>query len=436
MKFGGTSVGDARSIRRVVDVVRAWLPSRPVVVVSAHAGVTDLLERIAEAAPRGAADELTRAVVDRHRELLAELGLSATSLEPLLAEVEDIARGLRLVGGASAKATDRLLSYGERCSARTLALALRQAGVEATPVDAFAAGLRTDSAFGRASPEPDDGRIARAIAAVAGVPVVTGFIGADADGNVTTLGRDGSDYSAALFGAALGVAEIQLYKDVDGVRTADPRLVPAARPIRNMTYEEICELATFGSRILHPAAMVPAMARGIPILVRKTDAPEQPGTRIEADGDRRAVAAIAHRPGQALVTVTSGRPLPRHVFFARVFAELSDGGIDVGPLSVSEGAVAFAVDERMADRVRSRLEPLGDIDIVRGRALVGVVGSPDAIGRGGAATVLATLAEAGLAVRCAGQGALGGTVAVVVAEGELRDAVAALHRRFFAETGS
>ena len=186
-----------------------------------------------------------------------------------------------------------------------MAAALTAKGIEATAVDAFAAGMVTDSSFGRARPVPDDGRMLRYLDEVTGVPVVTGFLGADQDGNITTLGRNGSDYSAALIGVAIAATEIQIWKDVDGVHTADPRLVPDARPIPTMGFEDIAHLASFGSKVLHPAAMGPAMQHGIRIRVRNTLSPEAPGTTIEATVDDAlpAVRAIAHRTSVALVSV-------------------------------------------------------------------------------------------------------------------------------------
>lgn len=435
MKFGGTSVGDARSIRQVVQIVRQQLDRRPVVVVSAHAGVTDALLDLARKAPGGDAD--TRAVEERHRAILRELGLPATLLDPLLQELHDLARGLRLVGAVSPKAQDLLVSFGERCSARTVAAALSQHGVAATAVDAFSAGLRTDSQFGRARPLPDDGRIARHLAAVPGVPVVTGFLGGDEHGNVTTLGRNGSDWSAALFGAALCVDEIQIWKDVDGVRTADPRLVPGALPIRSMSFAEVCELASFGSKVLHPAAMVPAMQKGIPLRVRSTLEPQAQGTVVETTtvADRPPVRAIAHRAAVSLVAVTSQRLEPQHAFLARVFQLLDELQCDVGPVAVAEAAVTFAVDPGTADAVLARLAAVGDVRVERDHAVVGVVGDPAAFERGGAAEVLATLAKAGVVVRCAGQGALDSTVAFVVAAADLKRTVALLHERFFPSRG-
>ena len=433
MKFGGTSVGEPGAIRQVVQIVQQHAARRPLVVVSAHAGVTDELLALARAAATGVAD--TAPLAARHRRILAGLHLPTTLLDPLLAEIDDLARGLRLVGEASPKALDLMASYGERCSARTVAAALRAAGTAATAVDAHAAGLRTDSTFGRARPLPDDGRIAASLANVDGVPVVTGFLGGDASGNITTLGRNGSDYSAALFGVAGRAEEIQIWKDVDGVRTADPRLVPAALPIRSMSFAEACELVAFGSKVLHPAVMAPAMQNGIPLRVRSTLEPGAPGTLIERDvaGVRPAVRAIAHRAGVALLTVRSQRFVPQHAFLAKVFAELAEVACDVGPIAIAEAAMAFAVEAALAETVRSRLAAHCGVEVERGHAVVGVVGDERALATNGTAGVFAVLAENGIAVRCAGQGASAGTIAFVVREGDLARTVQLLHAKFFAE---
>jgi len=431
MKFGGTSVGGATAIRQVVEVVRGQLDRSPVVVVSAHAGVTDALLDAARAAADGRAD--TDAIAARHREILAGLELPTDLLAPLLDELRDLARGIRLVGEATPKAIDAMSSYGERLSARVVAAALRAAGIAATAVDAFDAGLRTDSSFGRARPLPDDGRIAAFLREVDGVPVVTGFVGADERGDITTLGRNGSDFSAALFGVAIDAAEIQIWKDVDGVRTADPRIVAEALPIPRMSFADVADLASFGSKVLHPAAMVPAMQKGIPLRVRNTLTPDAEGTRIEADGpdQRPSVRAIAHRDHVALVTVTSQRLLPQHAFLARVFDGLHRIACDVGPVAVSEAAVTIAVEFPLAECVAEQLRRLGEVHVAPECAVVGVIGDAEVLEGGGIADVLSQLAAAGIPVRCAGLGARGSTVAFAVDAARLTDTVRLLHRRFF-----
>ena len=435
MKFGGTSVGGASAIAQVVEIVRSQQARRPVVVVSAHAGVTDaLLAAARTAAAGGEADSEVHAIATRHRTILAGLELPEDLLDPLLDDLRDLARGVRLVGAAGPKAVDALLSFGERLSARVVAAALRGRDVPAQAVDAFDAGLRTDSSFGRARPLPDDGRIARHLAAIDGVPVVTGFLGADADGNVTTLGRNGSDYSAALFGAAVAAEQIQVWKDVDGVHTADPRIVPEARPIRRMSFDDVADLASFGSKVLHPAAMVPAMQCGIPLQVRNTMSPDDVGTTIEATppADRPTVRAIAHRDRVALVTVTSERLLPQHAFLARLFNGLHELECDVGPVAVGEAAVTVAVPFDVHTAVADRLAGLGHCTVAPECSVVGVLGDAETLEHGGIADVLSELGRAHVRLRCAGLGARGSTVAFAVESARMTDAVRLLHNRFFA----
>lgn len=431
MKFGGTSVGGAAAIRQVVEVVRSQLQRKPVVVVSAHAGVTDALFALARSASTGAAD--TEMIAVRHRHILEELGLDPHLVDPLLDELRDLARGVRLVGEATPKVVDAVVSYGERLSARVVAAALREGGVEATAVDAFAAGMRTDSSFGRARPLPDEGRMLAHLETVAGVPVMTGFLGADPDGNITTLGRNGSDYSAALIGVAVDADEIQIWKDVDGVHTADPRMVPDARPIRRMSFADVADLASFGSKVLHPAAMVPAMQHGIPLQVRNTLSPDAEGTTIEADvpSDRPVIRAIAHRTGVALVTVQSHRLVSQHRFLAKVFARLNEIECDVGPVAVGEAAVTVAIDAAYSDQAALCLAADGEVHVAKDRAVVGVIGDAEVLEKGGIAEVLGEVASSGAPVRCAGLGAVGSTVAFAVEEDRLRETVQLLHRRFF-----
>lgn len=431
MKFGGSSVSDGRTIRQVAALIGERTAQRPVVVVSAHAGVTDALLALGQQAVRGEAS--TAVIAQRHRAVLAELDLPQDLLDPLLAELADYVRGVALVGAANPKVMDHLASYGERLCARTVAAFLRKSGTAAVAVDAWDLGLVTDSAFGRARPLPDDGRIGANLAAVDGVAVVTGFIAKDQDGHVTTLGRNGSDYSAALIGAAGKAAEIQIWKDVDGVRTADPRLVPMALPIREMSFDEASELSAFGSKVLHPATMAPAMGRGIPVRVLNTQAPKAPGTLIVAGSvrDGRPVRAIAHRLGLWLCTVTAQRVMPQHAFLARLFELFATRGIDVSPVAVSPGAVTFAIDATLGESVLADLRQLGDTRVERDQALVGVVGEVGAMGTGAAAMVLSTLAESGVSVRGTSQGARGSTLAVVIADTDCRRAVVRLHERFF-----
>lgn len=432
LKFGGTSVGTAPNIRNVLDIVRRETERRPLVVVSALAGVTDMLVELSRSAPRG--DTATEAIEVRHRSMLAELGLPADLLDSLLLELGDLVRGMKLVGEASDRAVDCLLSFGERCSARLIAAFFCSEGLEARAVDAFEAGLRTDSRFGRARPLPDDGRIAQFFAASDAVPVVTGFIAKDEQGNITTLGRNGSDYSAALFGHAVSAEEIQIWKDVDGVMTADPKLVADAQPIPVMSFEEAAELAYYGGKVLHPAAILPAMEKGIPVRVLNTSDPTSPGTLILASYDEPGVTvrSIVYKRGIHLIHLTSPRMLQQHGFLARVFDAAARHEIDVDLVATSEVSITMTTDSSVRlEQLRRELDQIGQVGVEPSHALICVVGRGMAAEFGVAARVLTVLAEARVPVRVISQGAVKVNIALVVAEEHLQRAIRALHDSFF-----
>lgn len=431
MKFGGTSLGGAAAIRLAVGIVAAHAQQRPVVVVSAHEGVTDALLGAAAAAQEAVAG--VEAIVERHRDVLRDLDLDPALLDRMFAELGDVAEGLRLAGEATPKVRDAMASYGERLSARIFAAALVAAGVRSQPVDAFDAGMRTDSTFGRARPAADDGRIQRHLDAVDGVPVVTGYVGADDAGNITTLGRNGSDFSAAWIGAAVGAVEVQMWTDVDGVHTADPRVVPAARSIPTMSFADLADMAAFGSEVLHPAAMVPLRQNGIPLRVRSTLAPSAAGTSVqpEAVAGSPAVRAIAHRDSVGLVTVRSQRLVPQHTFLSEVFSGLDELGCDVGPVTVGEAAVTVAVEVASVDRAAAALAGHGDVEVASDRAVVGVIGDATLAGHGGIDGVLAALKRGGVEAECAGLVTIGSAVAFSVRAQQLGETVRLLHEQFF-----
>jgi len=433
MKFGGTSVGTAAAIHRVFEIVRREAERKPIVVVSALAGVTDMLVDLGRAAPRERA--VAAELVARHRAVVQELGLPPKLLDPLLEELSDLIRGMKLVGEASPRAVDCLLSFGERCSARIVAAYFDGNGLAARAVDAFAAGLRTDSNFGRAQPLPDDGRIARFFEAIEHTAVVTGFIAHDEQGNITTLGRNGSDYSAALFGHAVSAAEIQIWKDVDGVMTADPKMVESARPIAVMSFDEASELAYYGGKVLHPAAIQPAIEKSIPVRVLNTSQPDSPGTLILASYDEPGVAvrSVVYKRGIHLINLTSPRMLQQHGFLARVFDAAARHQVDVDLVATSEVSITMTTDSALhLDALRRDLSEIGEVRIEPDHSLICVVGRGIALEFGVAARVLQVLADAEVPVRVISQGAVKVNIALVVAESQLRRAITALHDCFFA----
>jgi aspartate kinase len=432
MKFGGTSLRDAACIHTVHDLVRKEVRRRPVVVASAHSGVTNALVELAKDAV-GAKVSID-ALRERHRTVLHELGLPLDLHEPLLAELEDLLRGIHLVGEATPRSTDYVLSFGERLSVRTLAAFFVKQGTRAVALDSFDAGLVTDSRFGRARPLPDDGRIKAILSAVEGIPIVTGYIGRDEKGNVTTLGRNGSDYSAAIFGNALDAEEIQIWTDVDGVMTADPNLVKDARPIDRMSFDEASELAWYGGKVLHPSTILPAMEKKIPVRVLNTHRPDSRGTLIVDTLEEPGVVvrSIANKSRTILVTIVSTRMFLQHGFLARIFEVFDRHEIVIDMVATTEISVSVTTDsQHNLEAAVAELSSFSEVHVERDVALVCIVGHRIATELGVPGEVFETMRDERIRVRMISQGAIKVNISFVVPSEDVARAVNALHRRFF-----
>ncbi|MEM8884797.1 MAG: aspartate kinase [Planctomycetota bacterium] len=434
LKFGGTSVGSAESLARVAAIVRDQAEHRPVVVVSAHGGVTDELLRLARAAVGGRWS--LRTLRKRHRDLYEEIGVPFEVVEPLLDELNDLLRGLKLVGELTPRSLDLVASFGERLSVRGIAAYLTAHGVPAEPVDAWDLGLRTDGRHTEATPDPSCfPAVKKALAKFKKVtPVVTGFIAKDASGSVTTLGRSGSDFSATLLGAAAGADEVQIWTDVDGVMTADPRVVKAARSIPALSIAEASELAYYGAKVIHPATMLPAVERRIPVRVRNTSQPELPGTVIlhEAPATKQPVKSIASKRGIILITVESTRMLLQSGFMARIFEVFAKYDLSVDLVATSEVTVSVTVaSDHNLEAVIRDLGEFSEVTVERDRAQVCVVGEGIRDRVGAAAEVFSALQKARLPVRLISHGGTKINISFLVDADHTAKCVRALHRAFF-----
>ena len=433
MKFGGTSVGVPEHFAAAVRLVREAVPRGPVVVVSALHGVTNLIVEFCRAPERRA--ELGERLIGRHADWARATGVSLEAAGALLdawREETTALRGERQPLGAADR--DRLLSFGERISAALFAAALRDQGVEAVAVLAGDAGLVTDAHFGAAHPLPDAPRLlAESLGRHRPIPVVTGFLGRTADGRITTLGRGGSDYSAALIGAALGAQEIQIWTDTSGLLSADPRIVPEARPVPLLSFAEASELAYFGARVLHPKTLLPAMERAIPVRVLNTGRPDDPGSRIapaahEAESAWR-VKSIASKKGITAVTIASTRMLLAYGFLARVFEVFGRHHVIVDLVTTSEVSISVTVDDTARlEAAVAELEGIGRVEVKPNLAVVAVVGegAPRRVGLPG--HVFTLLGGVGIPVEMISQGASRVNLSFVVAEEDADRAVRLLHR--------
>jgi len=433
MKFGGTSVADAVRIRTVIALVRERLDRRPVVVASAHAGVTNLLIDLAHRALKGGA--AATEVRDRHRAILESLDLPRDMLQEDLDDLRSLLKGIALVGELTPRSLDCIMSFGERLSARVLAAAMSAADLPAVACNAYDLGLVTDSRFGAAHPlESCYADLGQRLKAVDGVPVVTGFIGKDRHGNITTLGRGGSDYSASIVGRAVGAEEIQIWTDVDGVMSADPKICPDARSLKVLSFVEASELAYYGAKVVHPSTMIPAVKARIPVRVLNTYRPDHPGTVIldRAPASPEAVKSIAHRGHLALITVTSTRMLMQPGFMARLFEVFGRHEVVIDMVATSEVSVSLTTDARKDfRRATEELREFAEVEVEERLAVVCLVGEGIRSAPGTVADAFDTLRDAGVPVRMVSFASTNVNVSILVAEKGVERAVRALHRRFW-----
>ena len=433
MKFGGTSLGGADQIDTMVRLVRGRLPRRPVVICSAHSKVTDLLLAGARAAAAGKPD--LAPVADREHEVLDALKLPRSLVEGDLARLSELFQGLSLLRELTPRSLDHVAAFGERMCVKAVAALLRRRRIPATAVDADEAGLVTDSRFTRASPLPEAyANLKASLAKVKGVPVVTGFIGRDRDGNVTTLGRSGSDYSATIVGKAVAAEEVEIWKDVDGVLTADPRIVPGARPVEQISYAEASELAYYGAKVIHPSTIHPALEGGIPVRILNTFDPKAPGTVIVAHRPPGAspVTSIASKRGIRLVNIVSARMLGQSGFMSSVFESFRRHDVEIDLIATSEVSVTVSVDRTTGlDAAVADIAAVAQVDVEGPCALVAVVGEGLASGADVAGRVFAALSAACVGVRAISYGATKTNLQVVVAEADANRTVSALHQALF-----
>jgi aspartokinase/homoserine dehydrogenase 1 len=460
MKFGGTSLGDGAAISRAVDIVIQTLKDKGqvVVVVSAMSGVTDTLLSAATSAAQGDAETFRRArwhLSDRHRLVLTEvIAHEETRLqlmeevEALLSDFESLCRSVHVLGELTARGSDAVASLGERLTARILAAALRDRGERATAVEATEA-IVTNGRHGSAAPLMDETREAAQarlmpLLAEGVTPVVTGFIAATKDGVTTTLGRGGSDYTAAILGGCLDSDEVWIWTDVDGVMTADPQVVPEARTLSEISYSEAAELSYFGAKVLHPKTILPAVEQDIPLRIVNTFNPSHPGTLIVAEPrpSEFAVKGITAVKGLSLVTVEGRGMLGVPGVAARVFTAVAQEGVSVLMISQSssEQNICFVIRQEAVDRALKALEAAFETELARRNvdriwaqdsvAIVAVVGAGMKGTPGIAAKVFGALGKHGANVISIAQGSSEYNISFVVDEEDMEDAVRYIHQEF------
>ena len=439
MKFGGSSVATSDRIRHVGSIVEAYLSRKPVVVLSAMGDTTD---HLLEAANRALNEHVVyiEQIRSLHITTIDQLNLGDDALKdilPLFEELDSLLTGISLIRELTGRTKDYLVSFGERLSVRITAAYLNSVGIRARAFDAWDIGFISDSNYTAAeldkeswdrvplvlNPLLDDGV----------VPVVTGFIAKDRRGNITTLGRGGSDRSATIIAAAMLAEEAQVWKDVDGILTADPRLVPDAHPVEEITYEEAAELAYFGSQILHPRAMQPCKKTNTPVLVKNSYNPEVMGTRIvlELTKNSYPIRAITTKRAVTLIDIVSTRMLGQSGFLAEVFSAFSRHGLSVDMVATSEVSISLTLDAANGlGTIQEELEQIANIEIKTNKAIVTIVGDVSH-----SAEILqqafGVCAELAIPVQMISQGASKVNVSFIVDDREAEAVVRGLHAHYF-----
>jgi aspartate kinase len=448
MKFGGTSVADAGAIRQVVRIVSdASAAGAPlVVVVSAMSGVTNDLFKLCDIAPSGdlaAVERALSAIQRRHRTCIEDLASERPdAFEDVSDAIAEECDHLRTVLGslsvlreATERSVARVVSAGEVMSSRIAAGALLAAGLKAQWVDAREVVITDDAHPAAPILEAIHERAPRLIRPVhdrGAIAVIGGYIGATAAGIATTLGRGGSDFSASLLGSALGASEIQIWTDVDGMLTADPRMVAGARPVRHLSFDEAAELAYFGAKVLHPSTILPAVQAEIPVRILNTMHPESPGSVISAHPPARqeTLAAIACKRNITVIDVRSSRMLQAHGFLRGVFEVFDRHRTSIDVVTTSEVSISMSVDDdRRLDAIEQELRAFGEVRIDRRMAIVSVVG--DALLRDSAIAARVIGALDGLLLRMVSQAASRRNLTVVLDEAAAGQAMTRLYEEFF-----
>ncbi len=439
MKFGGSSVANASRIKHVASIIQAYKDSRPAVVLSAMGDTTDHLLEAADKAVEGIVD--VKGVAKLHEDTASELGINIDTIQSLLVELKQLLTGISMLKEISKRSRDYLVSFGERMSVRMMSAYLNSQGIEAKFYDAWDIGFISDSNFMSAELLDEVWQnIPQYLTDYKNgsdnaIPIVTGFIAKDIKGNITTLGRGGSDLTATMIGAAMHVDEVQTWKDVDGILTTDPRVVKNAKPISEVTYEEAQELAMFGSQVLHPRSMLPVRKTGTPVRVKNSYNIESEGTIIVENhsGKVPPVCAITTVKNITLIDIVSSRMLGAAGFLAHIFNNFLKWNISIDVIATSEVSVSLTVNTKKdLSGLVSDLEQAGEVTVRKAKSIVTIicdVAHSSAI----LASGFDALADEGINVQMISQGASKVNISMIVDDDQAEKTVQILHSAFFGE---
>eukprot|EP01035_Chromulina_nebulosa_P016884 gene16884-22372_t len=444
MKFGGSSLATAERITYVTKLIRkhVQLGYRPIIICSAMGKTTNTLLAAGEMALNQQQVQVD-SLRTMHISTAKALNLPQSTIDKILElinELEKLLEGIRYIGELTPRTKDTLVSFGERLSVRIVASTLNQLGVPSQSFDAWNIGMKTTSDFGNGevlAESYSNIKFSLSQHDIMIVPVITGFIGHDSKGRITTLGRGGSDLTATIVGSAVSAHEIQVWKDVDGIMTADPRLVKTAQPVSYVTYEEAAELAFFGAEVLHPISMQPAIKSNIPVRVKNSYNPTAVGTVITSTRDKSntLVTAMTSKNNVQLVDIVSTRMFGQYGFLSKVFSIFEECKLSVDVLASSDVSLSLTLDKKQREKgdiplLISKLQEFADVNVYEDRAIVSIICNLDRSSE--VMSIAFSVAhKLGINVEMLSQGASKVNIGMVIPMKEKERLMLALHACFF-----
>ncbi len=437
MKFGGTSVGNDKRIRNTCNIIKSRIKRRPVVVVSAVAKITDSLIKLANESVKGKGNDVFEYIRKTHYDIIEKLNLDEYLLEDDFMELLDLINKTKSNKSVDVESLDYFQSFGERFSSKIVAEQLNKIGVKSKAFNSWELGFLTDDEFGNAEPIKETYKNLRnSVKRLNFVPVITGFIGKTKSGKTTTLGRGGSDYTAAIIGAAINTEEIQIWSDVDGIMSTDPRAVKNARAVEKVSFAEASELAYFGARVLHPKTILPAMGRNIPVRVLNSFNPGNKGTLIvnKSNRSRQTVKAIAYKNNTTLISVESTRMLGAYGFLAKIFEIFGKYRKSVDVISTSEVSVSLTVDNgKDVGNILEELKQISDVGVLKNKSIICIVGEGLKETTGIISKTFGILEKNKINIEMISQGASKINITFIVDGKDANKSVRLLHKGFFGD---
>ncbi len=449
MKFGGTSNEDAKAMSNVIRIVKAHLEHQPIVVISAIAKATNELELAANTAAAGRETDAVSVVTrlfERHTRIIDNLINSretASHLEQILFDhlnqIKDIIKGISILRELTPRSKDAICSHGERLSSRIVAAALREAGVDAVWTDAREF-MVTDAHFGQAEPIMVEVQkhlhdIVVPMVKNGQVPVTQGFIGVTHEGAYTTMGRESSDYSASIIGAAIHAERVQIWTDVDGILTADPRVVGSPRKVNRMSFSEAFELSYFGAKVLHPNTMLPVLEKGIPVQILNSKREGSTGTWVgsQSDSASAVLKSIAYKSKIAVMNIIPRKRLNQYMFWEGIFNVLNRHNIPAGLIVTSEYSISIAFEQNLSgENVLHDLQDLGEVTVFNNKGSLCLVGTGLRNQRGIVDRVFRPLAS--INITMISFGGSDSNITLVMDDSQIPEALNRLHAEFFEST--